>query len=93
MSNLLMTLLKPLAVRLTAPLVAEAKNQFHGVLVAFCLAATGIACVVTGLAYFASSLWHGLVPIIGTVGADLILGFSYAGVAAALLIGSVRMVR
>lgn len=88
-----MALLKPMAARLTEPLVAAAKTQAHRMLIAVCLATTGIACIIAGLSYFASSLWHALVPIIGTVGADLFLGFSYASIAAMLLFGSFRMVR
>jgi hypothetical protein len=80
-----MALLEPLAYRVTRPVVAEAKIQVRRLLIAIALCATGVACAVGGLAYAASSLWHALAPLIGTVWSDLLLGGLYAGLAAILL--------
>lgn len=93
MKAFLLAILKPMAARLTEPVVAEVKIQLHRVLLAVSLGATGVACVIVGLTYFASSLWHALVPALGTVGADLVLGAAYAMVAATLLVLSFRLVR
>ena len=79
--------------RLAEPVFAKIKHQIHRLLIACAIVAAGIALLVTGMAYFASSLWHALVPALGTVGADLLLGFAYAGAAAALLLGGLRLGR
>jgi hypothetical protein len=82
-----------MAVRLTEPALAAVKNQLNRLLIAGCLAAAGVACVIVGLAYFASSLWHALVPTIGMARADFVLGLSYAAIAIVLLAIALRMVR
>ena len=66
-----------MAARLTQPVVKEAKHQVSRFFTALSLAAAGVACVTVGLAYFASSLWHALVPVLGTVGAVLIVCMIY----------------
>ena len=71
--------------RLVEPALAKVKDQIHRLLVAAAILATGVACLVAGLAYIASSLWHALVPALGTVGADLLLGSLYAILASCLL--------
>lgn len=93
MKSLLAALLKPMLVHLTEPLIAEAKRELRRILIALSLAATAAACIVVGLTYFASSLWHALVPLIGTVGADVILGVAYALIAAPLLLIASKMTR
>ena len=79
--------------RLAEPALAKIKQQIHRLLMATAIVAVGVAFLVAGIAYFASSLWHALVPVLGNVGADLLLGVLYAGVAAALLLGGFRLVR
>jgi zinc transporter ZupT len=93
MYDYLLTFLRPVVRRLADPVLREAKEQIRRLLIAVSFAATGVACVVVGLTYFASSAWHALVPAVGTVGADLILGFAYAVVAGGLLFVASRMVR
>ena len=69
------------------------RNEVHRILAAVAIVAAGIAFLVAGIAYFASSLWHALEPAMGRVGADLFLGLLYGAVAAALLMGGLRLVR
>ncbi len=69
------------------------RNEAHRLLAAVTIVAAGIAFLVAGIAYFASSLWHALEPVMGTIGADLLLGCLYGGVAVALLMGGLRLVR
>lgn len=93
MRSILLALSKPIATRLVEPVVAKAKLELRRLVIALCLAATGIACIIAGLAYVASSLWHALVPAIGTVGADVTLGVFYTLLAFTLLLISSRMLR
>lgn len=83
--------------RLAEPALTGIKNKIRGevhrILMALAIVAAGIAFLVAGIAYFASSLWHALQPAMGNVGADLFLGLLYGGVAAALLWGGLRLVR
>lgn len=79
--------------RLAEPVLAKVKQQIHRLMIATAIVAAGIAFLVAGIAYFASSLWHALVPVLGNVGADLLVGVLYAGLAGALLLGGLRMVR
>lgn len=92
-ASLMLALLQPFARNLTRPIVAEVKIQVHRVLLAVALAATGVACIIVGLTYFASSLWHTMLPLIGSIGSDLLLGGLYVGLAVLLLLGGFRMVR
>jgi len=78
---------------LTGHAISKVKQSAHRLLMAGVTLALGVACLVAGLAYLASSLWHALVPAVGTVGADLILGTVYALVATALLVGGSRLAR
>jgi hypothetical protein len=89
----LLSHLASFADRLAEPAFAKIKRQIHRLLLASAIVAAGIAFLVAGIAYFASSLWHALVPVLGNVGADLLLGALYAGVAAMLLLGGLRLVR
>jgi polyferredoxin len=93
LSNLALALLKPVAYKLTRPLAKEVRTEIHRLLVAVSLSAAGIACLIVGLSYFASSLWHALVPILGTVGADFLLGTLYALLAGILLFFGLREIR
>ena len=79
--------------RLAEPAIAKIKHQVHRLLTAVAIVAAGIAFLVAGIAYFASSLWHALQPVMGNVGADLFLGLLYGGVAAALLMGGLRLLK
>ena len=71
--------------RLVEPVLGKIRDQIHRLLVAAAVLATGVACLIAGLAYIAASLWHALVPALGTVGADLLLGSLYAILATCLL--------
>ena len=53
----------------------------------------GIGCVVAGLAYLASALWHALVPHLGNTGADILLGCAYAVMAVILIAMGFRAAR
>lgn len=89
----MLAFLGPLARTLSEPLVTELRAQVYRLLIAICLGATGVACVIVGLAYFASSLWHGLTPVIGVIGSDLLLGALYGLLAIVLLRAGSKMVR
>jgi hypothetical protein len=69
------------------------KDHVHALLLAAAVLALGIAFLITGLGYLASSLWHALVPAIGTVGADLLLGGVYITVAVSLFLGGSRLTK
>jgi hypothetical protein len=79
--------------RLAEPALTRIKEHVHAVLLAAAVLALGIAFLITGLGYLASSLWHALVPAIGTVGADLLLGGVYITVAVSLFLGGSRLTK
>jgi hypothetical protein len=79
--------------RLARPALSKINNHIHRLLVAAATVALGLACLIVGLAYFASSLWHALVPAIGTIGADLSLGAIYSGLAISLILAGSRLAR
>ena len=85
--------LAPILERLVEPAVRHVKSHIRQILGAVAAIGTGVACLVAGLAYFASSLWHALAPRLGNVGADLVLGCSYGTAAVALIILGLRMGR
>lgn len=89
----LLPFLAPLAARVARPVVERAKHQIHRILVALALVAVGVASIVVGLAYLASSLWHALVPLLGTVGADLALGACYGTIALITILLGLGLVR
>ena len=89
----LLPFLAPLAERVARPAIDRVKHQVHRTLVALALIGVGVASAVVGLAYFASSLWHALVPFVGTVGADLVLGTCYGTVALVTIVLGLRLVR
>jgi type VI protein secretion system component VasF len=91
---LMLRSLAPMAERAFKPLMDGIKQQTHHLLIALALVAVGVACLVTGLAYFASSLWHALEPHLGMVGADLVLGVAYSAIAVvAIAVGLGRVRR
>jgi hypothetical protein len=79
--------------RLAEPALTRIKDHIHAVLLAAAILALGVAFLVIGLGYLASSLWHALVPAIGTVGADLLLGAIYIMVAVSLFLAGSRLAR
>ena len=85
--------LSVLADRLAEPVVTRIKDHVYALLLAAALLGLGVAFLITGLGYLASSLWHALVPAIGTVGADLSLGAVYILVAVSMFLGGARLAR
>jgi hypothetical protein len=80
----------PILERLAEPAMRNVKNHIRQTLIAVAAIGTGVACLIAGLSYFASSLWHALAPHLGNVGADLVLGCSYAMAAVALIAWGLR---
>jgi hypothetical protein len=76
--------LSTLADRLAEPALNKLRQQVHRFLMAAATLALAIGCLIAGLAYLASSVWHALVPMLGTVGADLVLGAVYVILATTL---------
>jgi len=83
--------------RLAEPALIGIKTKIrwevHRLFAALAIVSAGLAFLVAGIAYFASSLWQALEPAMGRVGADLFLGLLYSAAAAALLTGGLRLVR
>jgi len=90
---LMLRSLAPVAERALKPVMDSIKEQTYRVLIALALVAVGVACLITGLAYFASSLWHALEPRLGPVSADLILGVAYSVIAAITIAVGLQRVR
>jgi len=85
---LMLRSLAPVAERALKPVMDGVKEHTHRILIALALVAAGVACLIAGLAYFASSLWHALEPHLGAVGADLVLGVGYSVIAViAIMVG------
>jgi hypothetical protein len=85
--------LSAFADRLAEPALTRIKDHIYALLLAAAVLGLGVAFLITGLGYLASSLWHALVPAIGTVGADLLLGAVYILVAISMFMGGARLAR
>jgi hypothetical protein len=90
---LMLRSLAPVAERALKPVMDSIKEQTYRVLIALALVAVGVACLITALAYFASSLQHALEPVFGTVGTGLILGALYSAIAAITIAVGLQRVR
>ena len=90
---LMLRSLAPVAERALKPVMDSIKEQTYRVLIALALVAVGVACLITGLTYFASSLWHALEPHLGTIGADLVLGVGYSVIAVITIAVGLQRVR
>ena len=73
--------------RLFESTVRRVKTDIASLLVALSLVLAGVTLTITAISYFASSLHHALIPVLGQVGSNIALGLGYLvfGVIAVLL--------
>lgn len=79
--------------RLSRPVVEGIKDQIYRLIITVAVIALGIACLIICLSYFGTALRQSLVPVMGLVGADVLLGGLFGLVAAVLIFFGLRAAR
>jgi uncharacterized membrane protein required for colicin V production len=79
--------------RLSRPVVEGIKDQIYRLIITVAVIALGIACLIICLSYLGTALRQSLVPSMGLVGADVLLGGLFGLVAAVLLFLGLRGAR
>jgi hypothetical protein len=88
-----MQLLVSLADQLAGRGIRAVKAYIYRLFFAAAAVLIGIGCLVAGIAYLASALWRSLAPLLGDMGADIMLGGAYAVLAVLLIAVGFRMAR
>lgn len=90
---MLMQMLKLTLTQLSRPLLKRIEEHVYRLVIAVAVIALGISCLIICLAYLGTALRQSLVPVMGLVGADVLLGVIFGLVATVLIFLGLRAAR